>query len=100
MNRTLLIAAVMLGLAACNQQQQPAPAPATKAPTPAPTVAADCCQCSSRGSGDGTPGNPYVPSAPLSCVTGTTNQAACDQACGTNVGGIMAGACKDGVHCQ
>lgn len=58
-----------------------------------PTAVADCCQCSSRGSSD-------TPSSPVACFPGTTNQSACDQACGNNIGGLMVGSCSDGVRCQ
>jgi hypothetical protein len=89
MNRIVLVAFLLVAaLNGCGKSTPPT------AQEGAPqTAVADCCQCV-------TPGTPTTPSTPVACATGTTDQAACDQTCGNNVGGIMAGSCSDGVRCQ
>jgi hypothetical protein len=90
MNRIVLIPFLLVTvLSGCGKSSPP---PAQEV-SPPPTAAADCCQCVTRGS-------PSTPSAPVLCVTGTTNQAACDQACGNHTGGLMTGSCSDGIRCQ
>jgi hypothetical protein len=90
MNRIVLVTFLLVtALNGCGKSTTP---PAQEV-SPPPTVAADCCQCVS-------PGSSTTPSAPVMCVTGTTNQAACDQACGNYSGGLMTGSCSDGIRCQ
>ena len=90
MNRLYLIVFLLIvTLSGCDE---PASELSTEV-TPASTAVADCCQCASRGT-------PNTPSTPVACFPGTTNQTACDQACGSNLGGLMTGSCSDGVRCQ
>lgn len=90
MNRLSLIALVLAAaLSACDKPISDAPGETS----PQSTAVADCCQCVTRGT-------TTTPSTPVACVTGTTTQSACDQACGSNQGGLMAGSCSDGIRCQ
>lgn len=87
MNRPVLVALLLAAtLNGCDKKTS------SEIPPP-PTAVADCCQCV-------TPGSSSTPSTPVACVTGTTTQSACDQACGSNLGGIVIGSCSDGVRCQ
>jgi hypothetical protein len=90
MNRIVLVTFLLVAaLSGCGKSTPP---PAQEI-SPPPMAAADCCQCVS-------PGSPDTPSQPVACFPGTTNQTACDQACGNNTGGLMTGSCSDGIRCQ